>query len=343
MELNHNQKSVLCGISAYPDYNDREIAEVLGMNRSTVTAARHFLLKNKLYKTFLFPNFEKTGTKVMAVKYGDYDKLIPISRKKRMELLPSEIKIKENVFSISSEFKGLSLLYAPELYPIKDKIDAWNVLFESIDPNIQIRDIYIPKQMITAFKFMELQECLAVALGIKPLPPLKEKPGRKKQLSKKEKPLSRKEKRVLLSWMEKPSATNAQVAKTAGVSRAVVGLIKKRLLNSNSVQMIHLPKWPLLGLNLGVVMYLRLKPDNSSIVKEIVKSPEVIFLLSSAYEVILFAVFQNYDDYHHRLFPLLEKLKHEKNFTQEPKELLFPLDETAFTIDAYPALKQAFS
>lgn len=346
MKLNYNQKRVFCGINAYPDYNDRQIAEVLGMSRSTVTAARHFLLKNELYKTYLFPDFEKVGAKIIAVKYGNYDKIIPLAYKKRMELMPLKIKIKENIFSFSSEFKGLSLFYASELYPIKDKIDAWNALFESIDPNVQIRDICIPKQMITAFKFMELQECLAPVLGVEPLPPPKKSEANSKLTNNKaakRKSFSRKEKQVLLSWVKKPSATNAWIAKKAGVSRAVVGLIKKRLLDSGIIRTIPFPKWPLLGLNLGVIMYLKLKPNNFSTITKIAQSPKIVFFLSSSYEIILFAVFRDYHEYHQLFFPMIKKFKNEKKFIREPEELLFSLEETTFVINVYPLLRQTFS
>ncbi len=335
MELKLVQKKILCAINAYPHYNDRQIAEVLGMNRSTVTAARHLFQKNKLYRTYIFPDFKKLGTKVIAVKYGDYDKYIPISYKKRMELAPPEIRIKENVFTVSSEFKGFSLFYAPDLYPIKEKIDAWNALFESIDPGVQIRDIYIPQPMVAAFKFLDLPECLAAALGVEPLPHL---PGK----AVKGKPLSQKEKQVLLSWVEKPLAANAQLARKAGVSRAVTGAIKKRLLDLGTVRIIHLPDWPKLGLNLGVLIYLRLKPLGSSLIEEIARFPEIVFLLSSPYEMIFFAVFSDYDQYHRRFFPKLEKLKLEKHFTAQPKELLFPLAESKFTINAHSLLKEVF-
>src|SRR3989338_9852172 len=84
MDLNYTQKKVLCALHAYPQYTDKEIAEVLGSKRSTVTIARHFLQKNKYYDTFLIPSYLSFNLSFLGVKYGDYGKINHIEYNERM-------------------------------------------------------------------------------------------------------------------------------------------------------------------------------------------------------------------------------------------------------------------
>ncbi len=329
MELTDMQRKVLCALSAYPEYNDRELAELLKSKRSTVTAARYFLEQNHFFCSFLLPDFEKLGASLLAVKYGDYDKFKPISYQKRMQLAPQNIKMEESVFSVSSKYKGFSLFLAKDFHQIKEKIDAWNSLFESIDHTIAIRDVYLPMKMIKSYRFMNTQSYLCSILEMKLPPPLFSK-----QKAERKRPLSKKEKEVMQAWLKEPASTNEALSHKIKVSRAVVGSIKKRLLNSEMVRKFNLPQWPRLGVNLGVLTYLKSNPKKYQGLKKLETLPQVIFLAGSLYEVILFSVFRDYQEYQKTLLPLTEELKKRKEIIKEPEELLFNLGETAFNFNA---------
>jgi hypothetical protein len=55
MKLNRTQRLVFGALNACPQFNDRQLAEALDLKRSTVTVARHFLEKHKLYSVTWVP------------------------------------------------------------------------------------------------------------------------------------------------------------------------------------------------------------------------------------------------------------------------------------------------
>ena len=111
MKLTKTQKAVFSALNAYSEYSDRQIAELLHLRRSTVTLARHVLEKEKFYKTYLFPTFQKLQIPFIGIIYGDYGKLGLIDYQKRIELCPKELKIPEYVFSFSSGLCGVSMCF----------------------------------------------------------------------------------------------------------------------------------------------------------------------------------------------------------------------------------------
>lgn len=334
MELTLTQKRVLVALNAYPNHTDRQLADVVKIKRSTVTAARHFLQENKLYETYLFPNIQQFPVPLIILKYGDYGKLIPVNYQQRMKLLTPYLKIEENVFSLSSEFKGLSMIFAQQLYPLKEKLDGWNQSIQQIDSSIPINDLYLPLPMISDYKFMDVQRRLATLLGTEPLENKRKKMPHRKTLSSKEK-------MVLKQWFKQPRQTNEEISRTVDVSRAVIGSIKERLIQYGVVQIHNLPNWSAFGLELGVLLYVRSGQD--SILQELAALSPIIFVIGSRYEGLLFAVFKNYQEYQMTLVPVLQRCKAAKKFIREPEELLFPLAETRFMIDAAPFVEKVLS
>jgi len=268
----------------------------------------------------------------LGVKYGDYGKINPIEYNERMALLTSQMKIKECVLSISSRFKGMSLFFARDFYPLKEQSDVWNNIFENKDSTVLIKDLYFPLPAIKAYKFMEHHYYLCQRLGVSPftvanqeLVPIS---------------LRKAEKKVLSHWIKYPRAKNLFLSEKTGVSRSTIGNIKKRLLRQKVVNIVHIPHWNKLGINLGVIMYLRVRPESEKTLKLLHSIPEIIFLLASSYEILLFSLFSDYNSY--QCSPWIHLLRQEKILLAEPQEILLPLSETVLNIDAEPLMSTLF-
>ena len=332
MRLTTTQKKVLLGVNAYPHYNDRQLADALEMKRSTVTIARHFLQKQGMYQVSLFPNFSWLDLLYVGMKYGNYGRTKPIDYSRRMQMMTPDMKIDEAVWSLSSQFYGFSLFYVKDFHPIREQSDAWNAFFKSQDPSTIIHDRIFPPQMIRTYKFLDTHACLAQTLGLSPLP-IKRSTATPRQLRKKEQ-------HVLLEWAKRPQASNAFISEKVGVSRSVVGAMKKRLLLTDVVHLIQLPAFHHLGINLGVFLHLAIYPEQKNFLKALEQCSEVVFLLGAPYDLLLFALFQDYDSYQRSALSSL--VKSEQHFIREPDEILFSLPETKFRLDAAPFLAKVF-
>ncbi len=330
--MNQSQKKVFLALNRYPNATDRELAEVLRMKRATVTVARNYLKKGGFFRNELFIDYKKLGVGVIGLKFGDYGKFTSIPFQKRKEFLSQGITTPETVFSFSSELKGFSMLFSENLCAIKEKIDLWNNLIHGIDRHTHIKDVYLPTGMIYSYKLMQTQELLAHTLELEVLKETKKVKRRSK--------FTAKDKMVLLAWFEHPDKTNEKLSEIIPVSRATIGTIKRRLLDSGLVKVLQVPSWEKLGFKMLVLTYLRPRVGEEKVIDILKEKKEIIFLVGSKYEVLFASLFRDFSDYHdkHELF--MEKNK--KDFVEQTEELIFPLNDTKTVINTLPFLKKKF-
>lgn len=330
MDLSLSQRKVLLAMNAYPQYNDRQIAEVLGMKRSTITINRHKL--GQFGKMVVLPSYEFLHPSFIGLKYGDYGKMTPVDYQQRMKLMTKDMKVAETIFSVSSLFRGWSLFYVKESHPFFWQIERWNALFEGIDSSIVVEECFFAPQMLKAYRFLDTHLLLAKCLSLESLPPL--------AVQKRKHLLHRKEQQVLAAWCAQPDASNAELSTTTGISRSVVGTMKLRFLEQGVARLVHLPDWGKLGMTLGVLVHLQLYPEQPALVERWKKEPEVIFLLASSHQVLFFALFKDYQSYEHS--ELMLELQQQKHLTKEPVKILFSLSETAMTCSAGSCASRIF-
>ena len=328
MNLNLTQRRVLCALNACPGFSDRQLSELLGLQRSTVTTTRHFLKDRKMYFLRLLPDIDLLDASVIGIIYGQYRGITQIDYERRMRIMPRELRIPEYVFSLSAKCEGISMCFGKDFPSLKGPFDKWEACFRAADNRVEIEQVFFPSKTIRAYKFMESQELIASELGVAPFEVRKEKRQRKR--------LSRKEKRVLLAWVRQPDSTNADIAETAEVSRATVGMMKSRLLKASAVSFVNIPNWHLLGLEMGVITHIKLTPEKEAVLDRIRQCPKVVFLMGSQYEAVFLSFFSSYRSYQKIYSSLMEYLSASRALLREPKEILFSLSEVEYVIDAAP-------
>lgn len=320
--LTSTQKKVFCAISAFPDDNDRQLAERLGMKRGTIASVRKVLEEQKLFTLSLVPDPRALNLSFLGLKYGDYGKIKPIEYHRRMSLMTQDMKIAETLFSLSSPYRGLSVFYGKEFYPLQEQLESWNSLFESIDTTVVIRDYFAAPQAVRSYKFLETHPLLAQVLEVPAfsLPPLSSSLSSSRILR-------NKERQLLVAWLQESQASHLELSQKTGLSRSVVGTMKKRFLRQGIVRQLLLPSWVDLGIHLGVFLHIQVHPPQLSWVKELSLRPEIVFLLASSYHLFLLALYPDYDAYQRSALSLeLKKAK----LVREPREILFPLQDTHF-------------
>lgn len=327
-ELNETQRLVFLMISRYPQATDREIAEQLGRRRSTVTLARHHLVERKLYHWSLFPSFPALNVSYVGIVLGNYEKERSIDYQTRMDNTKDVLQIPEYVFSLSSQYQGMSMCFSQDLYAIKEPFERWSALFQRMDPSLRIEKKYFPRKMVEVYKFMDHSAILSQILGVQaPVIQDKKVSGKKRQLRAREKAL-------LLAWMQNPSATNDELSALLHISRTAAGSIRRSLNERGYVQHVIVPAWEKLGMTLGLCVSFSVNPEKKAALLHLRDLPENVFFVASAYEGVAFFVFKDYNHYHGTLQPLLAKGRQELLFFHHPETLFFPLQETRCTLNA---------
>lgn len=338
VNLTPNQKKVFCALEAHPFASDRRLAEVLHMKRGTVQLARQHLIAQRLFSMHLLPHHERLPLAYIGLKYGDYGKIKPIDYQQRMALMTTEMKIQETVFSLSSPYRGVSLFYGKDLYPLQEQLEQWNALFKSIDTSIVVNDFLFAPQMIRGYKILEVNDLLSRVLGIPSLPNkimfhkiLPEKiPHHHQQHLSRTRHLRAKERQFLIAWLGNPTASHDLLSQETGLSRSAIGAMKQRFLRENIVRNVFFPSWPMLGITLGIFFHLQVSFLDAAFLEDLCQRPEVIFLLASSSHLFVLALFRDYDEYEGS--SLNRSLKAQRSI-KEPREILFPLRETKIFID----------
>ena len=107
-EFTPNEKAVFYGLTRYPYFNDREIAERIGINLSTVTAIRQRLRKNGYFRTIRVPMLQNFGCELLSILYTNFNPVIPLHQ--RIKITEENIEVSEELFfSLGELEKGFSL------------------------------------------------------------------------------------------------------------------------------------------------------------------------------------------------------------------------------------------
>ena len=69
--LSTNERVVLLGLIKFPDLNDRQITEKVGLKLSTFTAIKNRLKKNDYFQTVRHPNMSILGSELMFVLFAN--------------------------------------------------------------------------------------------------------------------------------------------------------------------------------------------------------------------------------------------------------------------------------
>jgi PAS domain S-box-containing protein len=119
LKLTEKEKQVFFGLVARPELNDRELEELLGLRRVTITAIRNRLKRNKLFRAEHIPDAASLGCKSLSIIYG---RLGP-GRSAVSKYLDSDKRDARFVFSQVSKNHFFALLACEEIIEFHKVMD----------------------------------------------------------------------------------------------------------------------------------------------------------------------------------------------------------------------------
>lgn len=325
-ELTDKEKITLCALVMYPKYNDRELADITGLNLSTVTAIRRRLSNSGYYLTIRIPMVQQLGAELLTIAYGKISENHP--REERDKTFGKFIKDNDRVFhAFTSDDSGVIMLISKNYTELKNDVDnlqrflsknemlsseAWEyVLFPfEVSNLINYFDYsFVLRQVIIK------EECKIPKIDLT-----------YKKIEKRS--LTTKEKAVLLSLVENPTLPDNAIAKKVGVSRQALSNMRQRFEDDDLIREVNIPNVELIGCEILIVSHVLFNPnslleDRKKGIQLLLEGSPLIFDISGSFEAVLMHVVGNYDDFNYYRNKMISYYASQNFLRGEPKLRLY--------------------
>jgi DNA-binding MarR family transcriptional regulator len=295
-DLSRNEKKVLYYMFKHPLLNNRELAQEIGMNQSTIASIRQRLYNGGYFRTVRIPVMQNLGCELLVAIHTDFNPAIPLEQ--RVKTTKKMIEVFDEIFySIGETNKGFSFSLAGnytatcKINDVRTETFAKMNLLEGTQPT----EAVFPFTISRINRFMDFAPMLADAFGIEDAQDASRQfvPGERVELGKTEK-------LVYLGLVENPEMTDTELGKTLPVSRHTVAAIRKRLEGAGLIKTVLVPDMRKLGFKVICFYHIRYstkKPlDMAGPVQAPVMNNNTFFMASRKYETIMLSAYRDYDE-----------------------------------------------
>lgn len=293
--LTGNEKLVFYGIVRHPLLNDIELSQKLKMNRSTITAIRNKLSRERFYSTIIIPNFSMLGCELVTVAYSPLNPLHNDAAK-RSALFRETAGAPEQVCLCATTNSFLSLCISMNITDAKKHMDLTFASYEKAGLSANFRQVYFPLGISSFEKLLDCSSYLGSLFR------LDMKEGGETRLPKVTRKLTQNEKATLLALTKFPSATDSELSGISKLPRPSISQARKRLLKDGFLNIVNLPNLPKLGSELLVFDHIKFDPasppETLNKVKKFVKElPNCISAITGSTEMCTFSAYGSYSEY----------------------------------------------
>ncbi len=312
------------GLVRWPGFSDVELAEELGLSRTTVTVVRRRLEKKGLVSTHYVPDFRRAGCELLAALYGEFGGDV----KSKADVLREALLdgVSSVFYMVKAGGRHLSLGAAENLTKVMENITAHHRIHHESGYLTDKRHNYIffPLDYTRIHRYFDYAPLLAEEFGIK------HEDKHEETIRNGEWNPTRRERKVFKALVEHPKATDAAVAKHAGVSRQTVNTLRNKFLQQGLLHPIRIPDAGKLGYGLLAFTHLHMSPHRTAKEREqhaekILEDASHILKVAGDLETVMLSIHRDYGGF---------KKSHEKVLTHykdmlsdDPVVHLYPLDE----------------
>jgi DNA-binding MarR family transcriptional regulator len=301
--LSKNEQLVLYGLVKLPLLNDRELAEKLKLNISTLTAIKNRLKKKEYYMTVRIPMLHNIGCELMGVAITKLNLTLSDEERLKME---EELGSRhpEAVFMLIESDFLFTILMAKNFTELKNVLDEIRAIVSNYNA-LEEQDsfnFFYPFQTTRILNFFDFAPIIQRGFGIKD--DKKKEPKFLKVLPEPKK-LTRIEKLVFYGLIKYPDLPDKKIAEYTNVTRQVVARLRKDFEKEELMRTVRIPNLKMLDFQILGFAYAKINPQQSDpeqdarkkgIAKVYTDIP-TIFWASGNYESIILSVFKDFDDY----------------------------------------------
>jgi DNA-binding MarR family transcriptional regulator len=280
--------------------NDRELAEKLKLNISTLTAIKNRLKKRDYFFTRRIPLLQNVGCELISVGLAKLNILMSPENRQKMEKEFVE-KYPETFLMMNEADYLLCISIAEnftEMQKVIEDIKTTANKYEALDEQ-EFSNFFFPFQTSQVLNFFDFSQLLQRTFNIKEDEKRELKPAK---ISAEPKKLSRIEKIVYYGLIKYPDLPDKKIAEYTNVTRQVVARLRKEFENENLIKTVRIPNLKKLDFQIIACAYAVINNDAVKTIRKkgvgmVMQNIPVIFWVSGKYEVFILAAMKNYDDY----------------------------------------------
>ncbi len=292
IKLSENMKRILCGISQYPDDNNKMLAKRLSVNTSTISTARQRLKDRNLTQKSYLPSFFNVDLGKVVICAGKYRYQFPDEIRESimgfvthpalpfltlsdniswlvMGLVPPEMRNSDNIASSGFE----------EKYIYDMTFDVNRFMFETLNTNVR--------------RYFDYSHLLCKTLDIN----LSIKNNIHKSSWTLDE-LKKNEKIILKSLINDSDPSDFQRSQNVGISHPTITKIRKSLISRGIIKTVMKPNLDTFGF--GILSWFNIRFDGKSIESEALNSlcsyPNNILSLYNENDIFILSVFYDMKD-----------------------------------------------
>jgi DNA-binding MarR family transcriptional regulator len=309
VDLTNYGKTVLYGITKYPNANDRYIAEKFDIKQSTVAAIRRKLKDDNYYKLYAIPMIQNLGAELMVVTYTNFNPVIPLE--KRITITKETIEAAEEIFfSFGEEDKGFSVSFSKDYSSIGKINDVRTMTFGKLG----LLDNEYPDEVVFPFSNSKIYSFFDFSPLLNQLFEMDDNcRDTSNFFPKRHASLSPREQKVLCKIVQYPDFSSKKLAEILGITRHTVGRLKNKFLENGYIKFIVIPNFLKLNLNILAFCHIPLNPHNpphfeDEDLKDLL-CEEMIFFSARRFEFVALSMHPNFESYKYCKTLLMQKLK----------------------------------
>ena len=333
MELSATEKVTLMGMITYPDLQDREVSAMLDLPNSTYASAKSRLLRMGIVEDSMVPVFPKLGFELLVAVYGDFNPAVTVEERIKNTRKAVEIE-PELVLSMGESHRGFSISVARNITRIM-RISQYRT---KILAEMNLLEIELPREVLFPFQLSRIQryfnQAPLLAKLLKDDPAISERSDRdgvfspdrlkakdtilendislrSEEASRVD--LSRTQLRILHQIVRYPGLSASKLSSLSVYSRHTLSRVKDSLIDDGYVSRMRVLDLSMLDYRILSLFHIRTDPKRPLSPRESV-SPELlqddaILLVSRPTEIVLLAVYHDYNEFSKGKDTLIHYLK----------------------------------
>lgn len=326
-KLNQNERLVLCGLTRFPLLNDRELAERLGMNTSTLTAIRHRLYAKGLYRKVRIPLPFPLGVEMLAACFAVYNpSVMQQTYSQSLErMIPGQ---SEAFWSIRESGQDLTLYMSRNYTSVKRHVEDLEemyvhgrVILEEVQHLICFPGDLLHNAILFDYSTLLEREFKVTLEGEGTR--VRWRNGWGDGVT-----LTDTEKIVYLNLVRYPEKTDKWISERTGVSRYTIARSKRKFEMNNLLRTVTIPDIKALGFEMLVFAHakfnLRAGPEErSEMLREVLEIKPPILLLNGKTEAVSIDVYRDFESFRGTVNRLSMIYREHPIFVREPMRIMF--------------------
>ncbi len=301
-DLNPNSRLVLYGLIRYPQFNDRELSEVLKIKKSTVSIIRHRLEAERYYLPKRIPCVHKIGFKILNVGYTSFTPSVSrdIIRHVGKGMVDQFVDIFYALYGLD---QGIGIAFTEDYNEAKKKMAVIENFLAKHDMNddVVFRSLLFPFELTSVLSFFDFGPLLKTHFNIE----TEELKAGENGISFKELDdvkLTKNEKMVLYGLTKYPELNNTNLGSIIGIHPKTISTIKRRLEKQGLLITLNVPNLEKLGFQILSLFHGRFRPGNTSdtkreMVEKMLLGAPHIFAIVEDIDCVVLSVYNNYSHF----------------------------------------------